>query len=257
MNTNHVLGILLGLSLIFPVMQFGAFAAFEEVKRDPTSISLDLIEQCLNTMTCNAQVFTGTTLKFTGVLTDEDGTGLPDMSVNIVALIPTPELVTIASTTTDIDGMFEVEWVTKLSKQESAFTDVTKDFASESLTIFAEFPGSEDMAPSKSNKITMSITVNSIHAVVNSDKTLYNEGDTVTVFIAFLDSADNFVDPEKILATLNNEDIVAQLDKKKEGSYIFTITGVEKKHQQLIVVPEIEGFNASTAYLTIIVSGLR
>lgn len=256
MNIKYVLGILIGLSLVLP-LQLNVFAAFEPDRRDPTAISLDLIEQCLNTMQCNAQVFTGTTIKFTGTLTDEDGDPLPDMPVNIIALIPTPELITLTSTTTDIDGMFEAEWVAKLSKQESAFTDVTKQFLSESLTVFAEFPGSEDLAPSKSNKLAMSVTVNTIHTVVNSDKTLYNEGDTVTIFIAFLDSSDNFVDPEHILGTLNNVDVVKSFEKKKEGSYVFTISAVEKKHQQLIVVPEIEGFNASTAYLTIIVSGLR
>jgi len=251
---KYVLGILIGLSLVMP-LQFNAFAAFEPDRRDPTAISLDLIEQCLNTMTCNAQVFTGTTLKFTGMLTDEDGDPLPDMTVNIVALIPTPELMTLTSATTDIDGMFEAEWVAKLSKQETAFTDVTKQFLSESVTVYAEFPGSEDMAMSKSNKITMSVTVNTIHTIVNSDKTLYNEGDTVTVFIAFLDSSDNFHDPEITYITLNN--VIQKMEKKKEGSYVFTIPAVEKKHQQLIVVPETEGFNSTTAYLTIIVGGLR
>jgi len=255
MNAKHVLTILSGLSLILPMMQFNAFAAFPEDKRNPTSISLDLIEQCLNTMQCNAQVFTGTTVKFTGVLTDDEGTPMPDMLVNIIALIPTPELVVLATTTTDLDGMFVAEWVAKLSTQKTAFQDVTKQFRTESLTVFAEFPGSEKMAPSKSNKLAMSITVNTIHTMANSDKTLYNEGDTVTIFIAFIDSADNFIDPDRILATLNNQPV--ELEKKKEGSYTLTITEVTRKHQQLIVVPNKEGFNLSTAYLTIIVGGLR
>ncbi len=254
MNTKYVLGILTGLSLVLP-LQFNAFAVFEPDRRDPTAISLDLIEQCLNSMQCNAQVFTGTTIKFTGMLTDDDGDPLPDMPINIVSLIPTPEIMTLTSATTDIDGMFEAEWVAKLSKQETAFTDVTKQFLSESATIYAEFPGSEDQAPSKSNKITMSITVNTLHTIVNSDKTLYNEGDTVTIFIAFLDSSDNFTDPENILSTMNN--VHVELDKKAEGSYVLIIPSVEKKHQQLIVVPETEGFNSTTAFLTIIVGGLR
>jgi len=255
MNSKHMLAILAGLTLILPITQFNAFAAFPEDKRDPTSISLDLIEQCLNTMQCNAQVFTGTTIKFSGVLTDEDGNPLPDMPVNIVALIPTPELVVLTTAATNTDGMFEAEWVAKLSTQKTAFQDVTKQFRTESLTVFAEFPGSEEMAPSKSNKLAMSVTVNSIHTIANSDKTLYNEGDTVTIFIAFIDSTDNFIDPDRIFATVNNEPV--ELEKKKEGSYTLTITEVAKKHQQLIVVPDTEGFNASTAYLTIIVSGLR
>ena len=255
MNTKHVLAILLGLALILPMVQFNTFAAFPEDKRKPTSTSLDLIEQCLNTMTCSAKVYTGTTIKFSGMLTDDEGTPLQDMPVNIVALIPKPELVVLATATTDTDGMFKAEWVAKLSTQKTAFQDVTKKFRIESLTVFAEFPGGEKMAPSKSKKITMSLTVNTVHTTANSDKTLYKEGDTVTVFVAFLDSADKFIDPEKIFATLNNQHV--ELTKKKEGSYTFTITNVARKHQQLIVVPDKEGFNASTAYLTIIVGGLR
>lgn len=255
MNTKNVLAILAGLSLILPMIQFNAFAAFPEDKRKPTSISLDFIEQCLNTVTCSAQVFTGTTVKFSGTLTDREGNPMPDMPVNIVALIPTPELVVLAEATTDNNGMFEAEWVAKLSTQKTAFQDVTKQFRSESVTVFAEFPGNEKMAPSKSNKLPMSITVNSIHTTLNSDKTLYDEGDTVTIFIAFVDSADNFIDPDKISATLNNHPV--ELEKKKVGSYTFTITQVSKQHQQLIIVPDKQGFNLSTAYLTIIVGGLR
>lgn len=254
MNSKNLLAILSGLSLMMPI-SFQAFGAFPEDKRTATSISLDLIEQCINTMQCNAQVFTGTTIKFTGMLTDSEGTPLPDMPVNLVALIPTPELVVLTTTTTNTDGMFEAEWVAKLSVQKTAFQDVLRQIRGESLTVFAEFPGSEDMAPSKSNKLVMSVTVNTINAMANSDKTQYNPGDTVTIFIAFIDSADNFIDPERIMASLNNQPV--ELEKKKEGSYTLTITEVERKHHQLIVVPDKEGFNISIAYLTIIVGGLR
>jgi len=254
MNSKHLLAILSGFSLTMPI-SFQAFGAFPEDRRAATSISLDPIEQCLNTMQCNAQVFTGTTIKFTGMLTDSEGTPLPDMPVNLVALIPTPELVVLTTTTTNTDGMFEAEWVAKLSKQKTAFQDVLKEMRAESLTVFAEFPGSEDMAPSKSNKLIMSLTVNSINTMVNSDKTQYSPGDTVTIFIAFIDSEDTFIDPDSIMASLNNQPV--ELEKKKEGSYTFTITEVERKHHQLILVPDKEGFNISTAYLTIIVGGLR
>ncbi|MFQ5969604.1 MAG: hypothetical protein ACE5J2_03800 [Nitrososphaerales archaeon] len=253
MNSKHLLAILSALSLMMP-MSFQAFGAFED-RRASTSIELDQIEECINTMQCNAQVFTGTTVKFTGILTDSEGTPLPDMQVNMVALIPTPELVVLTTTTTDTDGMFEADWVVKLSVQKTAFQDVLSQIRSESLTIFAEFPGSENMAPSKSNKLVMSVTVNTINALANSDKTLYDEGDTVTIFIAFIDSADNFVDPDSVIASLNTQRV--ELEKKKEGSYTFTITEVERKHQQLIVVPEKAGWNLSVSYLTIIVGGLR
>ncbi len=256
MSAKQVLAILSGLALILPMMQFNAFAVYPQGPyRAPTSISLDFIDQCINSMTCNAEIFTGTTIKFTGALTDSNGNPLPDKPVNIVALIPTPELVVLATTTTDVDGKFSAKWVAKLSTQKTAMQDVTRKFRAESDTVFAEFPGDDTMAPSKSNKIVMSVTVNTVHTTVNSDKTLYNANDTVTIFVAFVDSADNFFDPDSIYATLNNH--VVELEKKKEGSYTFTITNVAKLHQQLVLVPHKEGWNTNAAFLTIIVAGLR
>jgi len=256
MNTKQVLAILSGFALILPVMQFNAFAVFPAVPtRAPTFISLDFIDQCVNSMTCNAQIFTGTTIKFTGTLTDSNGAPLPDKPVNIVALIPAPELIVLATATTDVDGKFSAEWVAKLSTQTTAMQDVTKKFRAESDTVFAEFPGDDQMARSKSNKLVMSVTVNTIHTTVNSDKTLYNVNDTVTIFVAFVDSADKFIDPDSIAATLNNHAV--DLEKKKEGSYTFTITNVAKQHQQLVIVPHKEGWNTNTSFLTIIVAGLH
>ena len=255
MNSRHILAIFAGLSLILPLASFDAFAAFEADRRAPTMVSLDKIEQCINTMQCNAVVFTGETIKFTGMLTDQEGNPLPDKEVRITALVPTPELVVLTTGMTDLDGMFTAEWTAKLSKQESAFTDVTKEFQSEGLEVFAEFAGDKDFAFSKSSKLSMTVTVNSINTMVNSEKTLYSAGDTVLIFVAFIDSNDNFTDPDSISAMWNNQPI--ELEKKKEGSYTFTIENLEKKHQQIVIVPYKEGFNVSTAYLTIIVNGLR
>lgn len=256
MNAKHMLTILSGVVLVLPMMQLNAFAGgVEPETRTSTSIELDLIEQCMNSMTCSAQVYTGNTIKFTGVLTDGDGTPIPDATVNIVELIPTPDTVVIASATTDTDGMFEAEWIVKLSMQTTAFQDVTRQFRTESVTAYAEFPGDDEFAPSRSNKLIMSVTVNSIHTIANSDKTTYNEGETVTIFIAFVDSADNFIDPESVFASLNNQ--LVELEKKKEGSYTFTIRDIPRQHTQFLVVPDSPGYNAVTAYLTIIVGGLR
>ncbi|MFQ5920761.1 MAG: hypothetical protein ACE5JV_01940, partial [Nitrososphaerales archaeon] len=199
--------------------------------------------------------YTGTTITFNGVLTDGDGVPLPDQEVNIVGLIPTPELVVLTTGMTDVDGMFSADWVVKLSTQTTAFQNVLSQFRSQSLTVFAEFAGDEELAASKSGKIIMSVTVNAVHPLMSSDKTTYNEGETVTIFIAFIDSADNFIDPEGVFATLNNDQI--ELERKKEGSYTFVISDVPRKHTQLLIVPLQSGYNANTAFLTIIVGGLR
>lgn len=254
MNGKGILAIFAGLSLFLPLTSFDAFAAFEPDRRIPTVISLDLIEQCINTMTCNAEIFTGETVTFTGMLTEEGGMPLKDKEIQIVALLPDPKIVTLTTTTTNIDGMFTAEWTAALLKPKTDFSP-SGELRSESLEIFAVFPGDEELAPSRSGKQPVTLSVNSIHTFVNSDKNLYNEGDTVTIFIAFIDSNDNFVDPDNIRATWNNQSI--ELEKKQVGSYTFMIENLEKKHQQIIVVPSTEGFNTRTAYLTIIVAGLR
>ena len=255
MNSKSILAIFATLSLLVPMMSFNAFAAFEPDRRVPTMIALDQIEQCLNTMQCNAKVFTGNTIQFTGMLTDQNGMPLRDKEVRITALIPTPELVVLTTATTDIDGMFTAEWMVKLSKQTTAHQDVTRQFQTESLEVFAEFPGDANTAPSKSNRLSMTVTVNTVHTTVNSDKTLYKEGDGVLIFVAFIDSNDEFIDPDSIHATWNNQ--LIKLEKKTEGSYTFMIENLAKRHQQIVVVPHKEGLNASTAFLTIIVEGLR
>lgn len=255
MSNKPTLALLTSLSLLLPLASLNAFAAFEADTRSPSEISLDKIEQCLNTMQCNAQLFTGETVSFTGTLVDADGTPIGDREVKIVALVPTPAIIELTTTTTDLIGTFTAEWTVQLLKEESATYDVTRQFQTETLEIFAMFEGDDEFAPSKSSKLSASVTVNSILTTMNSDKTLYNEGDSVLIFVAFIDSNDNFVDPDTINATWNNQPI--ELEKKKEGSYTFTIQNIEKRHQQIIIVPQKEGYNLSTAYLTIIVSGLR
>ena len=254
MNSIPVIAVFAGLSLLLTMVSIDAFASVTD-KRMATNILLGQIEECQNSMQCNAKVFTGDIVKFTGMLTDRSGNPVRDKEVKIITLIPTPELVLLTSAITDDDGIFTAEWTAKFSKQKAAFQDVTRKFKSDSFEVFAEFTGDEANGPSRSNKFSITVTVNTVSTMLNSDKTLYNEGDTVVIFVAFLDSNDEFVDPESIHSTWNNQFI--KLEKKKVGSYTFTIENLVKQHHQVVVVPEKQGFDASTAFLTIIVAGLR
>jgi len=272
MNSKAILSIFAGLSLVLPMAVLDVFAVFGPVgggKGDlvqpnqgytprkgliPTETSLDLIEQCENSMTCNAQLFTAEGVTFSGMLTDAEGNPLSDKQVEIVGLIPTPELIVLTTATTDLDGMFTAEWTAGLvTPQGDPFLITPR--TSETFEIFASFPGDQGLADSRSAKLTVTVTVNSIFTSMNSDKNLYNEGDQVLIFVNFIDSNDEFLDPDRIMATWNNQPI--QLEMKKEGSYSFVIENLEKKHQQLIIVPVKEGYSLSPAYLTIIVAGLR
>lgn len=240
----------MGVALLLSSIQLNAMAQTEGELRAGTSVSLDLPERCPNTMTCNAIVFTGKPITFSGMLTDRAGMPLANMTVNISALIPTPEVVMLTSTTTNNDGMFEVEWIAKLSAQEKPEQTIV-DKRAEVVSVFAQFPGDDTYAPSRSNKLSLEVKINMVNTKATSDRLVYKEGESATIVIAFIDSDEEFTDPGKIYATLNNAPI--KLEKKKEGSYIFTIPQLPKQLLQLIIAPNKAGYTGSNAYLTIIV----
>ena len=64
----------------------------------------------------------------------------------------------------------------------------------------------------------------------------------------------DFVAPDVIKATYDGKVVELQ---KKEGTYTFNVDNLSKEHHQLVVSADKEGHNPGTAYLTLIVDGLR
>ncbi|MEM2759442.1 MAG: hypothetical protein QXU32_07030 [Nitrososphaerales archaeon] len=220
----------------------------------PTAIEFEM-SGCTNSMTCGAELFVGDTVEFKGRLTTSDGDPIVGVPITVYKFVPTPELVTIASGVTGIDGEFDLTWVAEFTPTERAPNDVTRKFLTETVTIFAQFEGNEQYSSSRSGKNTATIRVNELITFVNSDKNLYRQGDSAIVFLGFIDSHDQFVDPDSIRVVLNDREV--QVEKKKEGSYTLTIPALPKEHTQLMVLPKKEGYNVRNGFLTLIVDGLK
>ncbi len=253
-------GVLMGLMLVLGTatllnIPYAASQSFNLTEgRMATSLELEM-SGCTNSVTCNAELFAGDMVEFTGILTDGDGNPIQGAEVTIYKLIPKPALVAIASGVTGIDGDVTLTWVAEFTPMERAPDDVTRKFLSETVTIFAQYDGDEDYAPSKSSKSTAVITVNTLTTYVNSDKNLYMQGDSALIFIAFIDSNDEFVDPDSLRVVLNDKEV--KVEQKKTGSYTLSIPPLPKEHTQLFVIPKKEGSNVTNGFLTIIVDGLK
>lgn len=245
--------VLMGVMLVMSTalaLSSTSFAA----KQKPTVLSLEM-SGCTNSLTCNANLLVGEEVTFNGVLTTGEGEPVPGAEVNIIKFIPKPELVTIASGVTGIDGDFQLSWTARLTETEKAPQDVTRKMLSETVAIYADFAGNDQFAASRSAKNTANIQANEINTFVNSDKNLYRQGEPALVFLAFIDSNDNFVDPDSLRVVLNDQEV--QVEKKKTGSYTLTIPSLPKEHIQLFVIPKKEGYNLENGFLTIIVDGLK
>lgn len=245
--------VLIGMVLVMSsglTLSSTSFAA----KQKPTVLSLE-ISGCTNTVTCNATFLVGDEVTFNGVLTTDDGEPISGAQVNIIKFIPRPELVVIASGVTGIDGDFELSWTAEFTEREKAPSDVTRKMLSENVSIYADFAGNEQYAPSRSAKSTAVIQANELKTFVNSDKNLYKQGEPALVFLAFVDSNDNFIDPDSLRVVLNDQEVKAE--KKKTGSYTLTIPNLPREHTQLFVIPKKAGYNIDNGFLTIIVEGLK
>lgn len=223
-------------------------------KQTATEMSMEM-SGCTNSTTCNAKFLVGEEVTFEGALTTADGDPVRDAEVNIIKLIPKPEQVVIATGVTGIDGDFSLTWTAELTGTERAFQDVTRKMLSESVQIYADFAGNDDFAPSRSGMNTAAINANAVNNFINSDKNLYIQGDSALIFIAFVDSNDEFVDPDMLRVVLNDQEV--DVEKKKTGSYTLTIPSLPKEHTQIFVIPQKLGYNTDSGFLTLIVDGLK
>lgn len=210
---------------------------------------------CTNSVTCNAHFLVGDEVTFEGVLTTADGEPVRDAEINIIKFIPKPAQIAIVSGVTGIDGDFNISWTAEFTDTEKAPQDVTAKMLTENVVIYADFAGNDEFDASRSAKNTAIIGANGVSTFVNSDRNLYNQGDSAVIFMAFVDSNDNFVDLDSLRVVLNDE--VVDVERKKTGSYTLTIPNLPKEHTQLFVIPQKAGYNAENGFLTLIVAGLK
>lgn len=236
--------VFMGLTLVLSAGLVSYNVPVLAAKQKATSVSIDEFP---------TKVRPGDQVTLTGMLTTADGEPINQVPVNIYMLTSEPQLIVVATGVTGLEGTFEVIWDVQLFPINKAHTDVTKSFDTQVASLFAQFEGNDNFASSKTGKTTVTIEVNSIKTFVSTDKRAYKEGETAIVFIGFIDSDDNFLDPDSMNANFNLDPIADKLDRKTEGSYTFITPPLQKGHNQISVVPEKEGFNTQTEVVTITV----
>ncbi|MEM2760027.1 MAG: hypothetical protein QXU32_10695 [Nitrososphaerales archaeon] len=243
MKSQYYAAIPLGLMLLAStglVFQNDALAQ----RKMPTIVTIDEVP---------SKVRPGDRVTLTGTVMTADEEPLSNIPVNIYLLTSDPQLIVAASGVTGLEGTYEIVWEVKLIPRDRPLDDVTQKIHTQIASLFAQFEGDDRFASSKTSKSTVTIEVNSIKTFVNSDKKVYREGDTAIIFIGFVDSDDEFVDPDSINANFNLSSIVGKLEKKKEGSYTFVTPPLERGHNQVTVVPKKEGYNIEAEAVTITV----
>jgi len=231
---------------------------FNNPSKTPTQLTMDPLPKL--------ELFVGDELNFSGKLLNADGDGTPNKSIKIYAQTPTPESALLTSVTTGIDGSFEAIWHVKLPIKHASQEEASrKKSPGQTVSIYAVFDGDEKLAGSKSKMQVITVKVKDLITIVKSDKTQYSAGEKATIFIAFREYCcvesdfaryyGDFVDPTTIKGSFDGNPL--ELQKKKEGSYIFITPNLTKEHHQLIVVPQKEGFYVRVGYYTILIDGLR
>lgn len=242
----------MGLMLVMSIVAISdtSFAA----RQESTNLEFEM-SGCKNTMTCGAEFFVGDVVEFRGLVTTRSGNPISGAEITVYKFVPTPELIPIASGVTGIDGDLELTWTVAFTPTNRAPNDVTSQIRSETVKIYAQFEGDDQYSASRSSMNVGTINITELTTVINSDQNLYRQGGSALVFIAFVDSNDEFVDPDSLRVVLNDREI--EVEKKKVGSYTVTLPALPKEHTQLLVVPTKEGYNVSPGFLTIIVDGLK
>jgi hypothetical protein len=228
------------------------------VKPKPTQLTLDLFAECENMMQCNAQLFSGQEITFSGLLTDDRGAGVAGGDVNIYLFTAT-DLKSLASAVTNQDGTFEVNWVATFFDKKPV-GETFKQQITEGFTVFAQFEGDGKYIESRSGKLIFTVSTKSMFTFVATDKLVYKQDAAALITVNFLDgelkedglTLNDFVDPDTIRASYDN--IPVELNKKKTGSYVFMTPPLNLGHHQLMINAEKEGHNNRVGFVTVHVS---
>jgi len=225
----------------------------------PTSLVLDQLPECTNSVQCNATLLAGDIVTFTGALTDNQGEFISDAQVNIYRFTAT-SMQLLASTITERDGTFKTTWTTQFLDKNRAGETFYQQI-SEVLILFAKFESDNRYTTAQSDKMMITIKIKDMITVAATDKLLYRSGDIATIFVNFIEMDDSsekmrygsFVEPYNMRVTYDNEAV--HLSKKKLGSYTFITPPLTVGHHQLMINPTREGYNSSLGFITVQVSG--
>lgn len=243
MKIMHYGAVVLGLVLVISTIAVSYEGANAQRKMS-TETTVDDVPK---------KVRPGQQVTLSGSVMSADGEPVTDGEVNVYLLTSDPKLIVVASGVTGLEGSYEIVWDVKLLTRERVLTDVTQKMDTQVASLFIQFEGNDRFASSKTSKTTITIDVNSVFTFVNTDKKVYNEGESALVFINFIDEDDEFLDPDSINANFNLNPIADQLEQKQVGSYTYTTPPLQRGHNQITIVPAKEGYNIEAEAVTITV----
>ena len=136
----------------------------------PTSLVLDQLPECTNSVQCNATLLVGHIVTFTGALTDNQGEFISDAQVNIYRFTAT-SMQLLASTITELDGTFNTSWTTQFLDKNRAGETFDQQI-SEVLILFAKFESDNRYATAQSDKMMVTIKIKDMITVAATDKLL-------------------------------------------------------------------------------------
>ncbi len=249
MQWAKVTAVLSGVMLLLSV---GAASNIFAAKPQPVVLTFAM-EGCKNDLSCGAEFLLGDTVTFTGTLTDADDRPIGGAKVDIIKFLPKPAQVVVVSGVTGIDGEYTLTWQAEFTPIEKSHQDVTTKILDENVVFYAQFDGDGIYAGARTAKASATIKANTIATSVNSEKRVYSAGESALIFIAFIDSKDQFIDPDSIRVLIDDQEVKAE--KKKTGSYTVMTPPLTVEHHQVIVIPAKDGYNLETGFLTVQVSG--
>lgn len=258
MQWAKVVAVVSGIALLLSTTTLGSVFAQDirnpiyVSKKQPVELSFDM-DGCKNTLTCGAEFFVGESVTFSGTLTSATGRPIPNAEIKIIKLLSKPELVTVASGVTGIDGAYDLKWTAEFTPKDKVHTDVLTKFLKETVVFFAQYDGDDTYANASTGKLTATVKANQIFTSVNAEKRVYGPGDSALIFLAFIDSRDEFVDPDNIRVLYDDQ--VLKVEQKATGSFTVVTPSLTVDHHQVLVIPQKEGYNIENGFLTVQVSG--
>ena len=217
MNLIKSLAISLGIMLLLS----GAFVTVNAQPLKVTLLNLDPVASSI--------VATGDEVTFTGTLTTASGSGIANVTVNIIEERDA-RLTVLTTTETDGNGAFVATWIADIADPEE----------DRIMSVFATFDGLPGYGASKSGKQTVKVAIQDMKVSFTFDKPNYFNGDVATFTLQFASPRGFPIDPENMRGIYDG--VTVSLERMGEGVFIFKTPPLVPPTHTLQVIGEKHGY---------------
>jgi hypothetical protein len=186
-----------------------------------TLLSLDTV--------ATSVVATGDEVTFTGTLALADGSGVGNVTVNIIEERDA-KLTVLTTAETDGNGAFITTWI----------ADVADTAQDRIMSVFAAFDGISGYGASKSGKQTIKVAIQDMQVSFTFDKPVYISGEVATFTLQFSSPRGFPIDPENMRGIYDG--VTVSLDRKSEGVYLYKTPPLTPPTHTLQVIAEKHGY---------------